>query len=427
MRESDARGNPYVIRLSPDRNQPHDGRRLLRRQIAQGEPGQEDRLNETFVQDLAFRFPDLLPIDTIPDASLRFAPPLPLAREVATNAGPIDVLYVSPQGYLTILETKLWNNPEARREVVAQVIHYASALRSMSPAELLEACLGAKDVDPTLRASYEQDPQRALYRYVSEREPPRVDERDFYDTLATSLGEGELLLLVAGDGIRADVQGIQEYIQQPGLLFTLALVELKVFELDAENSLLVLPQVVGRTREEVIRTVVKVRDENDRPVVAKTNGVQATTPGRVSRITLSAETFDKLLRAESGERAEVIEATLERMRMLAAELDLQMDYRQSSVVAHLADPAGSDNEISLFVVDTDGTVRTGWMGHQLERIGLDVALRDRYFNALKTSYKAKLNKHGEPYGISLGQLHERPEPFETAVREFVEEVRATKV
>jgi hypothetical protein len=33
----------------------------------------------------------------------------------------MDVFMVSPNGELTIIETKLWSNPEARRKVVAQV------------------------------------------------------------------------------------------------------------------------------------------------------------------------------------------------------------------------------------------------------------------------------------------------------------------
>src|SRR5437763_1047675 len=67
--------------------------------------------------------PSLLPIREIDE---RIEPPLvSLGREIETAAGPIDNLFLSANGYLVVVETKLWRNPEARREVVAQLIDYA--------------------------------------------------------------------------------------------------------------------------------------------------------------------------------------------------------------------------------------------------------------------------------------------------------------
>ena len=46
---------------------------------------------------------------------------LPVVRELPTPAGPLDILYINPKGFLSLVETKLWRNPEARRSVVAQI------------------------------------------------------------------------------------------------------------------------------------------------------------------------------------------------------------------------------------------------------------------------------------------------------------------
>ena len=43
-----------------------------------------------------------------------YGPPVCIGREVATGAGPLDLLYLSPSGYLTVVETKLWKSSEAR-------------------------------------------------------------------------------------------------------------------------------------------------------------------------------------------------------------------------------------------------------------------------------------------------------------------------
>jgi hypothetical protein len=54
-----------------------------------------------------------------------FMPLIPIGREVSTVAGYIDNLFISPEGYLSIVETKLWRNPEARREVIGQILDTA--------------------------------------------------------------------------------------------------------------------------------------------------------------------------------------------------------------------------------------------------------------------------------------------------------------
>ena len=67
--------------------------------------------------------PEALPIDQIRDgASL-----VVLAREYATESGPIDILAADDQGRLYIIETKLYRNPD-KRKVVAQVLDYGAAL-----------------------------------------------------------------------------------------------------------------------------------------------------------------------------------------------------------------------------------------------------------------------------------------------------------
>jgi hypothetical protein len=50
-----------------------------------------------------------------------------LAREYATESGPIDILAADDQGRLYIVETKLYRNPD-KRKVVAQVLDYGAAL-----------------------------------------------------------------------------------------------------------------------------------------------------------------------------------------------------------------------------------------------------------------------------------------------------------
>ena len=80
---------------------------------------------EKWLQELIHRHPDILPVAEIEPV---FYPLVPIGREVPVTAGYIDNLFISAQGYPVIVETKLWRNPEARRNVLAQLIDYAASI-----------------------------------------------------------------------------------------------------------------------------------------------------------------------------------------------------------------------------------------------------------------------------------------------------------
>ncbi len=87
------------------------------------------RLNKTgiekedFLQQYIYDNPDAIPVYEI-DEDIRL---LVLAREFATNSGPIDALGVDQHGNLYIIETKLYKNPD-KRTVVAQALDYGASL-----------------------------------------------------------------------------------------------------------------------------------------------------------------------------------------------------------------------------------------------------------------------------------------------------------
>jgi hypothetical protein len=103
---------PYLI------NKDTSGQRL------QPIESKEHEYDEAWLQELLRSQPDILPVAEIEPI---FFPMIPIGREVGTGTGAIDNLFISHRGYLILVETKLWRNPEAKREVVAQVIDYGSA------------------------------------------------------------------------------------------------------------------------------------------------------------------------------------------------------------------------------------------------------------------------------------------------------------
>ena len=86
---------------------------------------QEGAYQEAWLQELLRQHPDILPAADIEPV---FHPLISIGCEVGTDTGSIDNLFISPRGYLVLVETKLWRNPQAKREVVAQAIDYAASL-----------------------------------------------------------------------------------------------------------------------------------------------------------------------------------------------------------------------------------------------------------------------------------------------------------
>jgi hypothetical protein len=202
-------------------------------------------VSEAYIQALVHKHPACLPIAKIDPM---FSGPVPICTELNTPpAGAIDNFMVTPSGLPVLVECKLWRNPEARREVVGQILDYAKVLSRWSSSDLQrEVCRRLnRDGNPMLDMVRQADPQ--------------VDERQFNDALTANLRRGRFLLLIVGDGIREGVEAIAEYLQMhAGLHFSLGLVEMPIYEM-SNGDRLVAPRVLARTTL-VTRNVVAVPD-----------------------------------------------------------------------------------------------------------------------------------------------------------------------
>ena len=197
-------------------------------------------VSEDILQDLLFRFPRALPISAI-DAT--YGEAVPVCRELSTPAGYLDALYVNHLGRLTLAEFKLWRNPQARREVIGQILDHAKDLASW----------GYEDLQSRVSLTTGRK-GNALYDLVREHHPD-LDEAEFVDSVTRHLRRGEFLLLIIGDGIQEGAANIVDFVQRhSGLHFNLALVEAALYR-DGAHRLIVQPRVVAQT-EIVQRFVV---------------------------------------------------------------------------------------------------------------------------------------------------------------------------
>jgi hypothetical protein len=199
-----------------------DGRSSTLERVALG----AGNFDEAWLQALIFDHPELLPISRIEPG---FGAIVPIAREVACGHGSIDNLYLTPSGEIVLVETKLWRNVQARREVVAQALDYVAALMRMSYSDFEAAVLRARGGGAS------------LYAALADALEP-LEESAFIDAVSRNLSRGRMLVIVLGDGIRAEAEALAELLQShAGAHFTFALVELAIWRNVGTGDILPFP------------------------------------------------------------------------------------------------------------------------------------------------------------------------------------------
>lgn len=256
--------------------------------------------DEAWLQALIFTAPELLPIARIEPG---IGAPIPAAREVACGHGSIDNLYLTPAGEIILVETKLWRNLQARREVVAQALDYVSALMK----------LGYEGLERVVLASALAAPAGSLHALVSEH-PEALDEPEFIDAVSRNLARGRLLVIVLGDGIREEAEALAALLQShPGAHFTFALVELATWQNPDTGEILVLPNTLAQTMM-IERGILRI--EGGQPLIEP-----PARPAEAKPKTMSEELFFEELAKRDPQMPAAIRAFLARVEPLGVRPD----------------------------------------------------------------------------------------------------------
>lgn len=236
--------------------------------------------DESLLQELIDATPNVLPVrEYLPSTTSLFS----LGREISLDLGGffgrIDNLLVTNDGYLVIVETKLYRNPEGIREVIAQILQYGMAIGQM-PIMELEARI-KRGQSPALHP--DENIRDCVSRIAGEQNQAAVLTDDFDEALELHLRRGEILLLIVSDGIHVGVERVTHWLNEQGNSspFKFGLVELKFYAHGSQR--LVIPRTVLKTRE-VSRHVVVVDIRPSAPVTATTqvtDEYQLASGGRV--------------------------------------------------------------------------------------------------------------------------------------------------
>ncbi len=201
--------------------------------------------NEAWLRDLLQEKPQLIPIAEI-DPS--FGPLIPVCTELHTPAGFIDNVFIDQHGRLTLVECKLWKNHESRRKAVAQILDYAKELGKWSYSDLQREVSARTGI-----------PGNFLFERVK-RHCPELLEHQFIDAVTRGLRGGRFLLLLAGDGIREDVQVLGSLLNRNAASgFSFGMFEVALYATADRQQILVQPRPLVRTQ--ILERIVVVRQD----------------------------------------------------------------------------------------------------------------------------------------------------------------------
>ncbi len=193
-----------------------------------------------------------------------------IGREVPVSSGDttgyIDNLYISSEGRLVVVETKLYRNQEQRRNVISQILDYAKELTKWDCEKLDHICGDYY---------YKRDGQafriidllsRCGYASFS-------DEGRVTDCINSALSKADFLLLVVGDGIRTNVEQIADFLNEnASMAFHLALAEVEVYQhgdgLTLVSGLIAKTKVIERkiySVSNVEREILEIDDSSAPP------------------------------------------------------------------------------------------------------------------------------------------------------------------
>lgn len=392
---------PFLI------NQDASGQRFQRIDI------QKPLYNEKWLQDLLRRNPEVLPVGEIEPV---FYPLIPIGQEVGTETGAIDNLFISHRGYLIPVETKLWRNPEAKREVVAQAIDYGSSLSKWSYNQL-------NKVVREYTKEYE-NMELDLIEWVERCYGPVEGGRDFFeDTVAKNLRLGRFLILIVGDRIRQSLIEMLKYVNKyPHLATDVVLVELNCYQWEPQKNswpLLVVPSIVART-EIVERSVIQITLDKTGAHQIDVKQERAEEKDKRKRVTLTEEAFWELLKKRSPDNYKKVHDIINKYR----EKDgIRIDPGEGSIVVRLNIP-DSGEQVSIFFVTKNAELKV-WprtIVRQLSEAGFDPGLGESYAGQIRNLMKISENR--TEYGRSIREVN--IDKFISAVDAFIRGVQLAK-
>lgn len=193
---------------------------------------------EDALQSILQQYPQIIPGNQInPQDPPKF---VLLRREMSLGSWSLDHLYVDDKGILTLVETKLLQNPESRREVIGQIIEYgAYASERWEISQLRQHASeywrgqGA-ELDAILTANFGED----------------LDLEGFWSIVEQNLQQGRFRLIIAADELKPEVRRMIEFLNREMRNVEVLGLEWKFYG-EEQQALVIVPRLFGQTQSSI--------------------------------------------------------------------------------------------------------------------------------------------------------------------------------
>ena len=339
--------------------------------------------DENLLQSIVDETPNVLPIrDFYPAISSVCSLGREIPLDLGEKQGFIDNLLVTNDGHLVLVETKLYRNPEAIREVVVQTLQYGMTVNKI-PLSELEARIKRGDRKSSILAEREFISIRDCVMELAKNGKMESVPDEFEEALERFQRTGEMLLLIVADGIHASVERITQWMNEitGSSPFTFGLVELR-FYLLPDGRRVAIPRTLLRTKE-VSRHVVVVDIQNKAEstyasaTVFDTSGKSALGEPRTVKSATPMLTKATLLEAIQPSARPIASSLIDQLESIGLEYyGTKIDVRYGVVL-----PQEGEKPQCLFCLASNGV--WAWFTKKLlDTLGLE-AIND---------YKSKMNR-----------------------------------
>ncbi len=209
----------------------------------------EGYADEKQLQEFLRDYADLIPVEEI---ELGTPPLLCIGWEVHAASGSEDLLYVDETGLLTVVETKLRKNPEARRAVVGQVLEYAADTYEWTTEDVISRAqrfLSSQDCPTEYgRFTFEE----ALKHFLEKTGSPAQEDfeySEFLDKIKGNLERGHIRLIIAIDEPPPSLVRTVEFVNRFSERFEMYLIQLKRFHDATTEQNIFVPALFGGVGE----------------------------------------------------------------------------------------------------------------------------------------------------------------------------------
>ena len=193
---------------------------------------------EDALQHLLEKHPEILPGRQIaPGAE---DPPrfVVLRREAPIGGWSLDHLMVDQHGVLTLVECKLIGNPEARRDVIGQIVEYAAHAQERWEIGTVRE----------MAQVYWSGRHRDISELLTEKFGLEGEIEAFWGRVEDNLRRGRFRLIVAADQIRPEVRRMIEYLNHEMANVEVLGLELRCYGGGDLGRLVLVPRILGQTQ-----------------------------------------------------------------------------------------------------------------------------------------------------------------------------------